>query len=63
VRETVRALDAGDPVAGARVSGLPRGAKTTGANGKVTFTAKKGATLKLKGSKPGYKSAEARVRM
>ena len=62
-RVTVRVLDAGDPIAGAAVSGLPGGSKPTGANGAVVVTVpagRKGA-LSLTGSKPGYLSAKGRA--
>lgn len=60
-RLTVRVLDAGDPVAGATVSGLPGGRRSTDGNGSVTVTVPAGRTLALTGAKPGYVSAKARV--
>jgi hypothetical protein len=61
VRLTVRVLDAGDPVSGAFVTGLPGGRKTTAANGSVTFTVPAGRKLALTGSKAGYVFAKAVV--
>ena len=60
-RVTVRVLDAGDPVAGARVSGLPGGVKTTDAKGSIVLAATGKRTLSLTASKPGYVSATAKV--
>jgi|SRR5581483_3580839 len=59
VQLTVRALDAGDPVAGAKIAGLPGGARTTDAKGAVVVTvpASKKGTLTLTASKPGYVAA------
>jgi hypothetical protein len=56
----VRVTDAGDPVAGARVTGLPGGAKTTGADGSVTVVAKKGAGGSVTATKAGYVAASGR---
>jgi hypothetical protein len=61
VRVTVRVLDAGDPVAGARVTGLPGGPKTTGADGAVVVTAGKKGSFAVTASKAGYVSAKGRV--
>lgn len=61
VRVTVRVLDAGDPVAGAIVTGLPGGSKTTDAHGSVgVTTAAKGAST-ITASKAGYVSAKRRA--
>lgn len=59
VRVTVRVTDAGDPIQGARVSGLPGGSKTTGANGRAVFTipASRRGSYRVTASKAGYKSA------
>jgi hypothetical protein len=60
---TVRALDAGDPIAGVTVSGLPGGAKTTDSSGSVVVTAavgKKG-TFALTAGKPGYVSVKGKA--
>ena len=56
VQVTVRVTDAGDPVAGARVTGLPGGTKTTDAKGAVTVTLPPGRALSITGSKPGWAS-------
>lgn len=63
VRVTVRVTDAGDPVAGARVSGLPGGARTTDAKGSVSFAAPatNAGTFALTATKPGYVAARGRV--
>jgi hypothetical protein len=58
VRVTVRVTDAGDPVAGAKVSGLPGGAKATDATGSVAVTVRKGGKLSLTATKPGYVGAK-----
>jgi hypothetical protein len=58
---TVRVTDAGDPVAGARVAGLPGGAKTTDAKGSVTATVRKPGALKLTATKAGYVAASGGV--
>jgi hypothetical protein len=58
---TVRVSDAGDPVAGARVTGLPGGAKTTGANGTVVVSSAQKGLWALTATKPGYVPARARV--
>jgi hypothetical protein len=60
-RVTVRVTDAGDPVAGAKVSGLPGGAKTTDAKGAVTVAVRKGSRLSLTAAKPGYVAAKGGV--
>jgi hypothetical protein len=57
-RVTVRVTDAGDPVAGARVTGLPGGTRTTDAHGSIVLTAKKG-TFRLTATRPGYLPARA----
>jgi hypothetical protein len=54
VRVTASVLDAGDPVAGARVRG-----HKTGASGRVVFTVPAGRHLRLKATKPGYIAARA----
>ena len=53
---TVRVTDAGDPVGGAAVAGLPGGAKTTGGNGTIVLTVADGASgsFKLTAKKAGY---------
>jgi hypothetical protein len=61
VRLTVRVLDAGDPVTGAVVTGLPGGRKTTTANGSLTLTVPAGKRFALTGSKAGYVFAKAVV--
>ncbi len=50
---TVHVTDAGDPVAGAKVKGLPGGTKTTDAKGLVvvTFSKGKGGKLSLTATK------------
>jgi hypothetical protein len=60
---TVRVSDAGDPVAGAKVTGLPGGPKTTDARGSVVVTvpARASGTVALTATKPGYVSATGRV--
>jgi hypothetical protein len=59
VKVTVRVADAGDGVAGAKVAGLPVGAKTTDAKGAIVFTvsAAKHGAFKLTATKAGYQSA------
>ena len=57
VRVTVHVTDAGDAVAGARVTGLPGGPKTTGAGGTIRVTLAAGRKLALTAAKPGYVSA------
>ena len=54
VRVTASVLDAGDPVAGARVRG-----HKTGAGGRVVFNVPAGRHLRLKATKPGYIAATA----
>jgi len=62
VRLTVRVVDAGDPVAGAKVTGLPGGARTTDASGSVVVTAtKNGRSVALTATKPGYLSAKGKA--
>ena len=60
---TVHVTDAGDPMAGAKVKGLPGGTKTTDAKGLVvvTFPKGKGGKLSLTATKAGYVSAQARL--
>ncbi len=60
VRVSVRVVDAGDPVAGARVSGLPGGAKTTDASGSVVLTvpATRKGSFALTATKAGYVAAK-----
>lgn len=63
VRVTVRVLDAGDPIPGATVTGLPGGTKTTDATGAVVVTVpadKKGAVA-LTASKAGYAPATGKA--
>jgi hypothetical protein len=57
---TVRVLDAGDPISGARVTGLPGGAKTTNARGIVIATLAR-RTIKLTAAKSGYVGARRRL--
>jgi hypothetical protein len=54
----VRVTDAGDPVAGARVSGLPGGAKITGADGTVAVPAARKGRVALTATKAGYLPAK-----
>jgi hypothetical protein len=63
VRVTVHVTDAGDPVAGAKVTGLPGGAKTTGATGSIVVTvpAGKKGTFSLTATKGGYVAAKAKL--
>jgi len=60
----VRASDAGDAVAGARVVAAGRGADVTGADGIATFTGSptESTTLRLTATKPGYVAAHLAVR-
>jgi hypothetical protein len=60
-RVTVRVTDAGDPVAGAKVTGLPGGAKTTDAKGAVTVPVRKKGALHLTATKAGYVTARGGV--
>jgi hypothetical protein len=60
-RVTVRVLDAGDPVEGATVAGLPGGSKRTDAHGSVVVTSGKSGTLAVTASKAGYVSAKGRA--
>ena len=60
-RVTVRVLDAGDPIAGARVTGLPGGAKTTGATGSIVLPAARKGVYAVTATRAGYLSAKARV--
>jgi hypothetical protein len=59
-RLTVRVVDAGDPVAGARVTGLPGGAKATDAKGSVVVTLPAGrkGSFALTATKAGYVPAK-----
>ncbi len=57
---TVRVLDAGDPVQGARVSGLPGGTRTTDPTGSILVAGKKG-TFKVTATKAGYLAARGTV--
>jgi len=62
-RLTVHVTDAGDPVAGAKVTGLPGGAKTTDTKGRVVVTlaaAQKGS-FTLAATKAGYLPARAKT--
>jgi hypothetical protein len=63
VRITVHVNDAGDPVKGAKVTGLPGGSKATGATGTVAVTvpAGKHGTFALTAKKAGYVVAKGRV--
>ena len=63
VRVTVRVVDAGDPVAGAKVAGLPGGPKTTDASGSVVVTAPAGkkGSFALTATKAGYVAAKGRL--
>lgn len=63
VAVTVRVTDAGDPVKGAKVTGLPGGTKTTDASGSIVVVVpagKKGG-FPLTATKPGYVAAKGRV--
>ena len=61
-RLTVRVTDAGDPVAGARVSGLPGGAKTTDARGSIVVTLPAGRKgFLLAATKAGYLPAKGKT--
>ncbi len=61
VRITVRVLDAGDPIVGASVTGLPGGRKTTDARGSVVVSVPAGTRLALTGAKAGYVAASGRA--
>ena len=63
VQVTVRVTDAGDGVEGAKVTGLPGGAKTTGASGAIVVTvpAGKKRTFALTATKAGYVAAKAKL--
>ena len=63
VRITTRVTDAGDAVAGARVTGLPGGTRTTNAAGKAvrTVDAERSGTLRLAARAPGYAAAHKRL--
>lgn len=58
---TALVTDASDPVPGAKVSGLPGGLKTTGANGKATFKTGPGGHFTATAAKADYLSAKAHV--
>ena len=62
-RLTVRVTDAGDPVAGAKVTGLPGGAKTTDAKGLVVVTLAAGqkGSFTLAATRAGYLPARAKT--
>jgi hypothetical protein len=60
-RLTVRVTDAGDPVAGARVTGLPGGAKTTDAGGSVSVSVSKHGTFALTATRAGYLPARGKA--
>ena len=62
-RLTVHVTDAGDPVAGAKVTGLPGGAKTTDAKGLVVVTLAAGqkGSFTLAATKAGYLPARAKT--
>ena len=60
-RVTVLVTDAGDPVAGAKVTGLPGAAKTTDAKGTVTVSVRKKGVLHLTATKAGYVRARGAV--
>lgn len=63
VRVTVHVTDAGDPIKGAKVTGLPGGTKTTGASGSIVLTvpAEKKGTFALTAKKAGYVTAKGRL--
>jgi hypothetical protein len=63
VRVTVHVTDAGDAVPGAKVTGLPGGAKRTDARGTVmaSVSAAKHGSFALEAAKPGYVAAKGRV--
>lgn len=63
VRVTVRVTDAGDPVAGAKVSGLPVGSRTTDAKGAIVLTVpgSRHGSFALRAAKPGYVAARGRL--
>lgn len=63
VRVTVRVTDAGDPVAGARVTGLPGGARTTDASGSVVVSvaAAQKRSFVLTTTKAGYVAAKGKA--
>jgi hypothetical protein len=60
-RLTVSVTDAGDPVAGAKVTGLPGGPRTTDAKGAVTAPVHKKGALHLTATKAGYVAASGGV--
>ena len=62
-RLTVHVTDAGDPVAGARVTGLPGGAKTTDAGGAIVVTvpAVQKSSFVLAATKAGYLPARGKA--
>jgi hypothetical protein len=60
-RVTVQVTDAGDPIAGAKVAGLPGGPKTTDAKGTVTVAVRKKGALNLTATKAGYVAASGGV--
>jgi hypothetical protein len=59
-RVTVTVTDAGDPVAGAKVTGLPGGAKATDAKGSLVVPGRKG-TFTITATKAGYVPARGKV--
>jgi hypothetical protein len=63
VQVTVRVTDAGDAVAGARVTGLPVGTKATDAKGTIVFTvpARRHGSFALTATKSGYHPAKAKL--
>lgn len=63
VQVTVEVVHAGHPVAGAKVSGLPGGPKTTDASGVAVFTAPAAEhrTFTVEAAKAGYAAARAQV--
>jgi hypothetical protein len=62
VRVTVRVTDAGDPIQGATVAGLPGGLKKTGGTGTVVVNVPAGAkALSITARKAGYVVAKGRV--
>lgn len=63
VRVTVHVIDAGDSVAGAKVTGLPGGAKTTDAGGSIVVTVPGGKkrSFALTATKAGYVAATGRL--
>jgi hypothetical protein len=63
VRVTVRVTDAGDPIQGAKVTGLPGGAKTTGGAGTVVLELPSSThgSFSLEATRAGYHPAKAKL--